>query len=299
MPDSGVEELVAQAAKLLHQGRRTRALDHLDAARKLAPNDGQVLGLRGVTLARMGAALGRPGWANEGLREAERLDAQRNGPYHWEDASEAYIELLIDLRRFAEAERLLRENYRVEALNLYKEPRALAGVWIVPRRSHWLPLLAQLYYRANRPGALRALLDEAPEWGVVDVAGLQRESASIFSGSEETPTALAVAWALAKTGEPGRAWQLLDRVLSDSAGYDPAYRLLLDLAGEGAVAELDRLYALDPLEERPLIWKAVALKTAGRLEEAEAAVRQAIAVDPSDGGTPIARRRFAEKVLSE
>ncbi|CAN5454161.1 hypothetical protein BH11ARM2_BH11ARM2_28650 [soil metagenome] len=46
--------MVAEAAKLLHQGRRTRALDYLDAARKLAPNDGQVLGLRGVTLARMG-----------------------------------------------------------------------------------------------------------------------------------------------------------------------------------------------------------------------------------------------------
>lgn len=60
---------MAEAAKLLHQGRRTRALEYLDAARKLAPNDGQVIGLRGVTLSRMG----RPEDAKKDLLRAAEL----------------------------------------------------------------------------------------------------------------------------------------------------------------------------------------------------------------------------------
>ncbi|RYG40608.1 tetratricopeptide repeat protein, partial [bacterium] len=62
---------------------------------------------------------------------------------------------------------------------------------------------------------------------------------------------------------------------------------------------LERLHAADPFEERPTIWKGVVLKNAGRLEEAEAAIRQAISIDPSDGETHDGRRLYAYTVLAE
>jgi tetratricopeptide (TPR) repeat protein len=64
------------------------------------------------------------------------------------------------------------------------------------------------------------------------------------------------------------------------------------------VAWLDELYSRDRFEERPLIWKAVALQAAGRLDEAEKVVRQALKVDPTDGEQEPGQRVGAYAVLA-
>ncbi|RYG36723.1 tetratricopeptide repeat protein [bacterium] len=282
----------------LATGRVNSALDLL---RKMAsdsePNEDTRI-QRAVEIARLGSALSFPKVEQEGIALAEKLDADRKRRFLI-SISKAYIDLLIDLGRNAEAEKLLVESYRQEAKTLYDEPRFINGAWIVPRRSGSLFELASFYYRTGRPQELRSLLDAAPEWGVVDVAAFGRGNTTVYADAEMVPPALMAAWALAETGERGMARTLLDRILTDSSGYDPAYRLSIELADDDAIPELDRLLTLNPRQERPLIWKAIVLQEKGRLEEAAMAVRRAIALDASDEKTPIARRRFAHKVLSE
>jgi tetratricopeptide (TPR) repeat protein len=66
--------------------------------------------------------------------------------------------------------------------------------------------------------------------------------------------------------------------------------------GTNAIPRLDQLFQCDQFQTRPLIWKAYLLEQEGRLEEAEKTVRQAIAVDPSDGesGRGDRMRAYAE-----
>ncbi len=46
---------------------------------------------------------------------------------------------------------------------------------------------------------------------------------------------------------------------------------------------LDRVFARDSFQERPLVWKARLLLDEGKLDEAEKIAREAIKIDPSDG----------------
>jgi tetratricopeptide (TPR) repeat protein len=62
---------------------------------------------------------------------------------------------------------------------------------------------------------------------------------------------------------------------------------------------LDELFARDQYEERPLIWKAHLLRQEGQLEAAENVVRQAIAIDPSDGEEGRGDRMRAYSELAE
>jgi len=98
-----------------------------------------------------------------------------------------------------------------------------------------------------------------------------------------TPSAFYAASALAKTGRRKEATSILNYLLDQQPGLDRLYELLLELEPTNCVARLDELFARDPFEERPLIWKAHWLRTQGKLEEAEAAARKAILIDPSDG----------------
>jgi tetratricopeptide (TPR) repeat protein len=74
-----------------------------------------------------------------------------------------------------------------------------------------------------------------------------------------------------------------DAVLDRYPGLDRGYELLLALQGTNAIPRLDELFSRDQFEERPLIWKAHLLRQQNQLDEAEKIIRQAIAIDPSDG----------------
>lgn len=75
--------------------------------------------------------------------------------------------------------------------------------------------------------------------------------------------------------------------------------MLVSLAGADLPDWLDELYARDRFEERPLIWKAVVQMRAGRLDEAETTIRQALKVDPTDGEQEAGQRVKGYAVLAD
>jgi tetratricopeptide (TPR) repeat protein len=62
---------------------------------------------------------------------------------------------------------------------------------------------------------------------------------------------------------------------------------------------MDSLYEADRFEERPLVWKAEALRRAGRLAEAEPLARKAVEIDPTDGETRAGDRIRSYSVLAD
>jgi tetratricopeptide (TPR) repeat protein len=75
--------------------------------------------------------------------------------------------------------------------------------------------------------------------------------------------------------------------------------MLVESEGNAAIPYLDAQAAADPFEERPLIWKAHLLLQDGKLDEAEKAIRSAIAIDPSDGEMGDGDRLRAYTVLAD
>ncbi len=248
--------------------------------------------MQAVTYAKVGALIGRPAVVEEGVALAKAIENRPVDPHSGMPFGEVGLsELLIDLGRPAEAERVAIDAY-VRTAPTSDESISYGG-----RPNPALVALAHLYYRLNRPADVRTLLDQAPDWGVRDALDLAQSRYGF--GGEGDPVGFVAAWALAKTGERPAAEIVLNRVLAAHGGYDPAYALLLEIKGADAIPRLDALYATDQFEERPLIWKAVTLKDLGRLNEAETTVRKAIAVDPSDGETHGGHRLYAYAVLAD
>lgn len=156
--------------------------------------------------------------------------------------------------------------------------------------SPYLMRLAEIYDRAGRPNDVIALLDQAPWWGTTDLIGLADRH-------KKLPTLAAKA--LHAAGRDDEAVRILKAHLQGHPGDDSAYQILTDLLGPSIIPWLDTLQTQDRFEERPMIWKAVLLKKAGALEQAEATIRQALKIDPTDGEQKADDRGRAYAVLAE
>jgi len=143
-----------------------------------------------------------------------------------------------------------------------------------------LASLAGLYHRAGRHAEVARLLDECKWWGVSDLLELEHE---LYVIQQDEPFLVRMAESLLRVGRREEALAVVMGGISTELGRDGWYRLLVEMEGEKALGLLERLAKLDPLEERPLIWSAQVLLDSGRLDEAEAFARRAIALDPSDG----------------
>lgn len=253
---------------------------------------GQALGL-----AMLGRLLDRPEWVSEGIEALARLVdvkkavAIREHDYDLEYKIREYRRLLLDNRQYAKAEALLvdamaaklarkasRPDYDDDAASL--DPEQIQ--------------LAEIYYRTGRHGDILELLEKSPWWGAEDLAGLRDSSANI-----ETPLAVMAAAGLRSAGRTAEAVAILKNQIYASPGEDDAYTLLVELSQEDLVPWLDALYQRDRFEERPLIWKAHVLMKAGRLDEAETVIREALRVDPTDGETQAGDRVRAYAVMSQ
>jgi tetratricopeptide (TPR) repeat protein len=153
--------------------------------------------------------------------------------------------------------------------------------------------LAGLHGAAQRHKDVIALLDESPKWAARDMRDLLAEKDSLG-----VPLGLTAARALEAGGNHAAALTLARALVDALPGYDPAYELLAGLDKE-ALAHLQAVYARDRFEERPLIWMAIVLHRQGRSLEAEALIRQAIVIDPSDGEEGPSDRMRAYAVLAE
>ena len=150
--------------------------------------------------------------------------------------------------------------------------------------------LALIYDAAGRHEEILVLLEEAPWWGASDLVEIAD------SNRELIPLA---AKALYKVGRKSEASKLLKNHLYGYPHDDDTYKVLVEMEGPSLIGWLDKLYLRDRFEERPLIWKAYLLNKAGKHEDAEKAVRQALKVDPTDGEQKAGNRVRGYAILAD
>lgn len=257
----------------------------------------------GLTLARIGKLLGRSDWMDEGLKAAmatqaginARPESERESYSRFENGN-GLIQLLIENGRYEEAETQLLSaiGKQVKILEQTSKTGSPDRYMFHYQLGPQLVQLALVYDKAGRPQDLLYLLEHAPWWGESDLLALLDGRMRDEGGD----LGLMAARALAAAGRKDEAVAILKAALCGAPANDGYYQLLTSLAGPELIPWLDQLYARDRFEERPLAWKAVMLQKAGRLEEAEAAAREAIRIDPTDGEQPKGDRLRAYAILA-
>jgi tetratricopeptide (TPR) repeat protein len=262
-----VDEGVAAIQKLLKQ--------------RAKPDEEYTLTTAATTLAKLGNLLGKAEWTEEGVKAAKASVARDKNGF----SSSSVVDLLLDLGRPAEAEAMAAQA----VARSMADPSGMAGF-----NSEPLVVLAGVYHRTNRPQDVLTLLDEAEQWKATDLVEIYASK-----DGQDTPLGFMAASALAKVGRREEALRIVEAVLRKVGDFDPAYELLIEVQGANALPLLEALHERDHFEERPLIWKAAVLLKEGRTDEAAAVARQAIAVDPSDGGQKFGRRMRVYGILAD
>lgn len=254
----------------------------IDSLRALSDNDGTgeesegVVGSAFRQLLGLGLVTQNETWVERTLDAFRAWSKSRGADQHLASRIEL-VELLTQHHRFAVAESLLFE-----------------GAATIPaadghHMNNFLSAAVQFYDRAERTADVLRLLETAPEWAFDDL-GSPLASANLR---------LPAARALVARHEPERARPLLARLLEVRPDMDEAYALWIEMDGLAVLPELERRAAADRWQERPLIWKAELLRRSGRLDEAEAAARAALAIDPSDGDEERGHRIRGYGVLAD
>jgi tetratricopeptide (TPR) repeat protein len=153
--------------------------------------------------------------------------------------------------------------------------------------------LAGIWSAEGKHAEVLRLLDQSTRWSVKDAGALLANT-----DSEKLPLGVMIARALQASGDKEGALRVARATVSQLPGFDAGYELLATL-DPMAPATFDALFARDQFEERPLIWKAVVQIKAGATADAEATVRRAISIDPSDGEQGVNDRMRAYAVLSD
>jgi len=239
-------------------------------------------------LAMLGRLLEKPELAQEALDAV--LAPLKDGELDPNRASDVHgaVEMLLKLDRGPEAEALV-----VRLLGQMASPDSQKRGWS-SNANETLAYLARVYDQAGRHEDVLAVLEQSPSWMAPDLAGLEGMNAGA------TPLLLIAARALDAAGRKPEARRIIRRAVQDYPANDAIYAMLLRLgADEPMEALLDRLAQRDRFQERPLIWKARVLLDAGKVDEAEKAVRAAIGIDPSDGEQGKGDRMRAYAILAE
>lgn len=248
-----------------------------------------------LLIARIGMLMDRKEWVTQGLALAAKKwgKLQKAIPFEGESFASAYARLLMDLNRGPEAEAVL-----ITALGFAEAKNRQADSFrSSPDSQDVLANLAGLYIWAKRYDDVVVLLDQAPGWGAADLRAVNQYG---YIGNDRIiPIEAGAARALAATGKKDAARRMINALLDEGSQNDRVYELLIELDGQDAMATLDRVFARDPFEERPLIWKARLLLDAGKVDEAEKVARQAIKIDPSDGGQGSGDRMRVYDVLAQ
>ena len=286
--------------------QQARLLVALDAA--TPANNGYNAGQLGVMIARIGILLQRPELTEEGIATAKKWLATpagqnvSNGPAG--EVVGLLARILSEIKRGPEAESILTDA--LANATRHGNPQDNYGWNPGGPARQILAELARLYYKAGRYDDVLTLLEQSPDWGAKDLSELFDSSllevgdVSVMSlhtpGESPLPVPFMAASSLAATGQKAKAQKIDSAVLNRYPGLDRGYELLLSLNGTNAIPFLNELFSRDQFEERPLIWKAHLLRQENQLTEAEKTIRQAIAIDPSDGeeGRGDRMRAYAE-----
>lgn len=136
--------------------------------------------------------------------------------------------------------------------------------------------LAELYYEANEPEQVVALLHRYPKWGAADLADI-----AAYRGQGTRTIGFLAAWALEGAGSRAMAIRTLRFLIPNDLSDEPACELLNRLEGSSALSFYDDLVRQHPLEQGPLIAKGDLLLRMGKPQEAERTIRAALALDPA------------------
>ncbi len=160
--------------------------------------------------------------------------------------------------------------------------------------SRMLVELVKVYHEEGRHQDVLTIVENSPYWENAELGELMSMPHSSY---EELAVPVAAALAAAERDE--EALEVLKAGMLLDGSDDDAFELLLALEGQDAIKFLDRLFVRDRFEERPLIWKAKLQLEAGDVDEAEETIREAIAIDPSDGEQGRGDRMRAYGVLAD
>ncbi len=150
----------------------------------------------------------------------------------------------------------------------------------------YIAAIAEIYYNAGRNEELIYLLTQSPWY--------------TKNSGWDTKTALMLTKALHASGQKDKALVEIKHLLFKTRNDDELYEFFLEIApADTVIPFLDKLYSYDAFEERPLIWKAEFLRRQGKFAEAENVIKQALKVDPTDGGQDAGQRVKAYAVFAE
>lgn len=240
-------------------------------------------------LASLGELLEQKDLVEEALTAATQLVEKMPATDHnsREQCAHSLVELLLKNQRGAKAEEVLAAHLAM----LVAPSDNRRGS---PRLDESLALLMRIYDKAGRYADSLAVLEQCPYWAAPDLAAFEAANAG------RTPLLLLAARALAETGRKDDARRIIRRAAQDYPSKDPVYELLLKVGSDQPLeALLDELAKRDRFEERPLIWKARVLLNAGKVDDAEKAIRTAISIDPSDGEQGKGDRMRAYAIFAE
>lgn len=247
----------------------------------------------GKTLSEIGQLQNASGLLEEGLsmmheaRTAATSLPENDIDYSLREDISGIVNSLIDANRLAEAQQLLIQSLggkiqKIES-NLWETGFGYGGFG----QAH-LMLMAKIYNQTGQHAEVLALLETAPWWGAKDLLDIQ--TAELFRYA---------AAALRAQERVAEAVKLLEVAIHRYPSDDALYRIVLDINPTGLTDWLDNLYLRDRFEERPLIWKAQHLLESGQAAQAEAVIRQALKVDPTDGEQQAGERVRAYAVLAD
>lgn len=254
----------------------------------------------GVKMARLGFLMDRRDLADSGIdavRVAIEESRGQENAYWREAALKSYIKLARDLKRFELAETLLRDEflYLKDYLHKYADLAGTAPEVYFPVSLRPLAVeVAGVYADAGRWADVIRWIDGFPYWGVEDAAQI-----IALTDSKEDALGLHLSAALVESGRNDEAKRVLNALLHEVPADDRIFELYSRVNGLSATAEYDRIFAADPYEERPMIWKASLLLANGDAAAAKEAIETAIAVDPSDGEQGPDNRMRAYAVYAE
>jgi tetratricopeptide (TPR) repeat protein len=258
-------------------------------AQNAAPVETMVAGAVKAMLA--GRLLQRPGLSEPAVEFARGLVSTGRGG---ESATPARVALYQHLRASGRAG----EALALASAHLARTPASFSEA--VMRRlgsseqdQASLAEMASIYLAEQKYQAVLDLLQNSPHWGASDIVQLVKVKDSLG-----VPMSIIAARALSGRGDTGAALRVARASVAALPGEDAGYELVAKL-DPNAIEAFDALFALDEFEERPLIWKASLQFAGGADQEAEATIRRAIAIDPSDGEEGPNDRMRAYAVLSQ
>ena len=276
-----VEEGVKEMRRLINEESPARAF------REETP------GQLSIMLTRIGILLQKPEWINEGIQGAQKSlqkpDNKNSYMAGADSIAPALADLLVELNRGPDAETILTDAL-AKALTS-KEATQNFQWGLGGEARNLLVALAAVYHKTGRHQDVVILLEKAPYWDAKDLAEMNEDFSSLgmvnlnqlHNAESPLPLSYLAANALVAVGRKEEARVVANDLLDRQPGLDRGYELLITIDEPATIGRLDQLFARDPFEERPLIWKAEVLRRQNKLEEAEKIVRQAISIDPSDG----------------